>query len=175
MGGFMPTETRSTHTVRRRETAWRWPMTTTRAWSNTTWSATPCCWAGAGQVDDLVRFAPAARGRSDLGRAHFAATRWSGTPTAPSASRWSGGRGPANEGRRCFAQRVPGRADEVRFQATPDAATGRLTALLDLTGSPPGPARSTGAIAFGADRHLDSFTSSSDPGTTFTLRLAAAS
>jgi hypothetical protein len=60
----------------------------------------------------------------------------------------------------------------VRFHATPDGATGRLTALVDLTGfsswaRPAHPAR----VVFGADRYLESASSSLILGTRFTLRL----
>jgi hypothetical protein len=60
----------------------------------------------------------------------------------------------------------------VRFRAAPDAATGRLTALVDLMGfsswaRPGRPAR----VVFGEDRYLESVTSSLILGTTFTLRL----
>ena len=64
----------------------------------------------------------------------------------------------------------------VRFRAAPDAATGRLTALVDLTGfsswaRPARPAR----VVFGADRYLESASSSLILGTTFELRLVSAS
>lgn len=64
----------------------------------------------------------------------------------------------------------------LRFHAAPEAATGRLTALVDLAGfsswaRPTQPAR----VAFGPDRHLESVQSSLILGTTFTLRLGPTS
>jgi hypothetical protein len=64
----------------------------------------------------------------------------------------------------------------VRFHAAPDAATGGFTALVDLTGfsswaRPARPAR----VVFGADRYLESASSSLILGTTFELRLVSAS
>jgi hypothetical protein len=64
----------------------------------------------------------------------------------------------------------------VRFHASPEAGTGRLTAAVDLTGfsswaRPKQPAR----VAFGPDRHLASVASSLILGSTFTLRLTSAS
>jgi hypothetical protein len=64
----------------------------------------------------------------------------------------------------------------VRFRAVPEAATGGVTALVDLTGfsswaRPTRPAR----VVFGADRYLESASSALILGTTFTLRLVSAS
>ena len=60
----------------------------------------------------------------------------------------------------------------ARFRAAPDAATGRLTAMIDLTGfsswaRPARPAR----VVFGEDRYLESVSSSLILGTTFNLHL----
>jgi hypothetical protein len=64
----------------------------------------------------------------------------------------------------------------VRFHAAPDKASGRLTALVDLTGFSSW-ARSAhpAQVAFGPDRHLESVSSALILGTTFTLHLAPAS
>ena len=64
----------------------------------------------------------------------------------------------------------------LRFHAAPDASTGRLTALVDLTGFSSW-ARSArpAKVAFGPDRHLESVNSSLILGTTFTLRLTSVS
>ena len=64
----------------------------------------------------------------------------------------------------------------LRFRTAPDAATGRLTALVDLTGfsswaRPAHPAH----VVFGPDRYLESASSSLILGTSFTLRLASGS
>ena len=64
----------------------------------------------------------------------------------------------------------------LRFHAAPDTASGRFTALVDLTGFSSW-ARSTrpATVAFGPDRYLESVTSPLILGTTFTLRLRSAS
>jgi hypothetical protein len=63
----------------------------------------------------------------------------------------------------------------VRFHATPDAS-GRLTALIDITGfSSWARATHPARIAFGADRHIETIESSLILGTTFTVRFAPAS
>jgi hypothetical protein len=60
----------------------------------------------------------------------------------------------------------------LRFRPTPEAPTGRLTALVDLTGfSSWARATQPARVAFGQDRHLESVQSSMILGTTFTLRL----
>jgi hypothetical protein len=64
----------------------------------------------------------------------------------------------------------------VRFHAAPDVATGRLTALVDLTGfsswaRPAHPAH----VVFGPDRYLESARSSLILGTSFRLRLDSGS
>jgi hypothetical protein len=64
----------------------------------------------------------------------------------------------------------------VRFHASPEAGTGRLTAAVDVTGfSSWARAKQPARVAFGPDRHLASVTSSLILGSTFTLRLARAS
>ena len=64
----------------------------------------------------------------------------------------------------------------VRFRASPDAATGRLTAAVDLTGFSSWARKTRPArVAFGPDRHLESVTSSLILGTTFALHLTSAS
>ena len=64
----------------------------------------------------------------------------------------------------------------VRFRATPDTATGRLAALVDLTGfSSWARAAHPARVAFGPDRRLESVTSSLILGTTFTLQFGRAS
>jgi len=64
----------------------------------------------------------------------------------------------------------------LRFHAAPEAATGRLTALVDLTGfSSWARATQPARVAFGPDRHLESVQSSLILGTTFTLRFAPGS
>ena len=62
----------------------------------------------------------------------------------------------------------------VRFRARPDAATGRLTALVDLTGFSSWARSSHPAqVHFGPDRHLESVNSSMILGTTFSLRFTS--
>jgi hypothetical protein len=64
----------------------------------------------------------------------------------------------------------------LRFQATPDSATGRLNALIDITGFSSWARRGQPArVTFGPDRHLESIQSRLMFGTTFKVHLAAAS
>jgi hypothetical protein len=61
----------------------------------------------------------------------------------------------------------------VRFRPDPQPGTGRLFALVDLTGFSSWARSGRPAhVAFGPDRHLESVRSSLILGTTFTLRLA---
>ena len=63
----------------------------------------------------------------------------------------------------------------LRFQATPDGATGRLNAIIDITGFSSWARRGQPArVTFGPDRHLESVHSKLMLGTTFKARLAAA-
>lgn len=63
----------------------------------------------------------------------------------------------------------------LRFQATPDGVTGRLNALIDITGFSSWARRGQPArVTFGPDRHLESVQSRLMLGTTFKARLAAA-
>ena len=62
------------------------------------------------------------------------------------------------------------------FRATPDTATGRLAALVDLTGFCSwARAAHPAGVAFGPDQRLESVTSSLILGTTFTLQFGRAS
>jgi hypothetical protein len=63
----------------------------------------------------------------------------------------------------------------LRFQASPDSATGGLNALIDITGFSSWARRGQPArVTFGPDRHLESVQSKLMLGTTFKARLAAA-
>jgi hypothetical protein len=60
----------------------------------------------------------------------------------------------------------------VRFYAAPETGTGRLMALVDLTGfSSWARSQQPARVAFGADRHIETVISPLILGTTFTLRL----
>jgi len=62
----------------------------------------------------------------------------------------------------------------LRFQASPDSATGRLNALIDITGFSSWARRGQPArVTFGPDRHLESVQTKLMLGTTFKARLAA--
>ena len=67
------------------------------------------------------------------------------------------------------------RSVPLRFQTTPDGATGRLNALIDITGFSSWARRGQPArVTFGPDRHLESVHSKLMLGTTFKVSLAAA-
>jgi hypothetical protein len=64
----------------------------------------------------------------------------------------------------------------LRFRPAPEAGSGRLVALIDLTGfSSWARASKPARVAFAGDRHLESIESSMILGTSFTVRFAAAS
>jgi hypothetical protein len=173
-GRFMPTDTRSWHTVRGREN--RLALTYDYDHGEVGYHVVAHTFllGRRWQVDDVVRLAPDQRVDDLISAAlNFAA----GTIDMDSdgAFRITIVRRarPASEGPDDVS---PGgyRAElaTVRFRAAPDAATGRLTALVDLMGfsswaRPGRPAR----VVFGEDRYLESVTSSLILGTTFTLRL----
>src|SRR5262249_35987683 len=63
----------------------------------------------------------------------------------------------------------------LRFHASPESATGRWRALVDLTGfSSWARSNRPAKVAFGPDRFIETVSSSLILGTTFTLRLSAA-
>jgi hypothetical protein len=64
----------------------------------------------------------------------------------------------------------------LRFQTEPEDASGRLSALIDITSFSSWARRSQPAsVTFGSDRHLESLQTKLILGTTFKVRLAAAS
>jgi hypothetical protein len=64
----------------------------------------------------------------------------------------------------------------LRFQAVPEDASGRLSALIDITGFSSWARRNQPAsVTFGPDRHVESMQTKLILGTTFKVRLAAAS
>lgn len=64
----------------------------------------------------------------------------------------------------------------LRFQAVPEGASGRLSALIDITSFSSWARRNQPAsVTFGPDRYLESLQTKLILGTTFTVRLAAAS
>ena len=64
----------------------------------------------------------------------------------------------------------------LRFQAVPEDASGRLSALIDITSFSSWARRNQPArVTFGPDRHFESLQTKLILGTTFKVRLAAGS
>jgi hypothetical protein len=174
----MPTETRSSHTVRGRENRLALSYDYERGVVSYHVVAHTLLLGRRWQVDDVVRLAPGQH-VDDLISAvlNFAANaldvdsdgafRITVVRRARSANE-----GPDDVSPTGYRAELA----TVRFHAATDAATGRMTALVDLTGfsswaRPARPAR----VVFGADRYLESATSSLILGTTFALRLVPTS
>ncbi|HXJ77105.1 MAG TPA: hypothetical protein VMS64_00320 [Candidatus Methylomirabilis sp.] len=173
-GRFMPTSTRSSHTVRGRENwlkltydydrgAVRYQVVSHTFLLGRRWGVDDVLRLPPGQhVDDLISAAlNFANGSLDVD--HDGAFRMTLVRRARSAHEKPDEVSPSGYHAE-FAT--------VRFHAAPDP-TGRLTALVDLTGfsswaRPASPAH----VVFGSDRYLESATSSLILGTTFTLHLA---
>jgi hypothetical protein len=177
-GRFMPTQTRSAHTVRGRENrlalAYHYDrgVVEYQAVSHTLFLGR------RRQVDDVVRLVPG-QGVDDLISAelNFAVNALEVDPdgafriTVVRRAR-AADEGPDDVSPAGYRAELA----TFRFRATPDTATGRLTALVDLTGfSSWARSNRPAHVAFGPDRHLESVTSSLILGTTFTLRLTPAS
>jgi len=173
-GRFMPIETRSSHTVRGRDNRVTVTYDYSRRVADYHVRAYTFLMGRQWFVDDVVRL-PEGQHIDDLISAtlNFAAQKLD--VDADGAFRVTVVRRarPQNEGTDDVS---PGgyRAElaTARFRAAPDAASGRLTALLDLTGfsswaRPARPAR----IVFGEDRYLESVSTSLILGTTFNLQL----
>ena len=177
-GRFMPITTRSSHTVRGRENRLLLNYDYERGLVNYHVVAYTFLRGRRWYVDDVVRLDPGQHVDDLISAAlNFAAGALDVEPDG--AFRITVVRR-ARSGNEGLEDVLPTgyRAElvTVRFHAAPDGATGRLTALVDLTGfsswaRPARPAR----VVFGADRYLESASSSLILGTTFELRLVSAS
>jgi len=176
-GRFMPTETRGFHVVRGREN--RVTITYDHEHGLVEYHALSYTFllGRRRQVDDVVRLPPGQR-VDDLISAelNFAANTLEMEPDGAYRLTVVRRARPEDEGPDDVAPSgYHAELATVRFRAVPDAATGRLTAAVDLTGFSSWARKSRPArVAFGADRHLESVTSSLILGTTFTLRLTSA-
>jgi len=174
----MPTETRSSHTVRGRENRLVLTYDYDHGVVEYHGVSYTLLLGRRRQVDDLVRLGPGQRVDDVISaELNFAANTLE--VEADGAVRITVVRRarPVNEGPDdVSASGYRAELMTLRFRAAPDTATGRLTALVDLTGFSSW-ARSThpARVAFGPDRRLESVTSSLILGTTFTLHLAPAS
>lgn len=128
------------------------------------------------QVDDTLKL-PADRRVDDLLSAelNFAANTFEQEPDGTYRTYIVRRARPENEGPDDVsasgyrAELVP-----LRFQASPDSATGRLSALIDITGFSSWARRGQPArVTFGPDRHLESVQTKLMLGTTFKALLAA--
>ena len=173
-GRFMPIETQNSHTVRGRENRVTLSYDYTRGVVDYHVRAYTFLLGRPWYVDDVVRL-PARQHVDDLISAalNFAAKKLDVDPDGAFRVTVVRRARPLNEGPDDVS---PGgyRAElaTARFRAAPDAATGRLTAMIDLTGfsswaRPARPAR----VVFGEDRYLESVSSSLILGTTFNLHL----
>jgi len=173
-GRFMPVETRSSHTVRGRDNLVAVTYDYTRGIVDYHVRAYTFLLGRLWHVDDAVRL-PATQHVDDLISAtlNFAAKKLDVEPDGAYRVTVVRRARPKNEGTDDVS---PGgyRAElaTARFRAAPDASTGRLTALIDLTGfsswaRSARPAR----VVFSQDRYLESVSTSLILGTTFNLQL----
>ncbi len=174
-GRLMPTETRTWHTVRGHENRLALRYDYDHGLVEYHALGYTLLLGRRRQVDDLVRLVPG-QDVDDLISAelNFAANALDRDPDGAFRVTVVRRARPADEGPDDVSP-IGYHAElaTIRFHAAPDPATGRLTALVDLTGfsswaRSAHPAR----VAFGPDRHLESVTSSLILGTTFTLRIA---
>lgn len=174
-GRFMPTRTRSSHTVRGRENRLALSYDYESRLARYQVEAHSFLLGRRWELDDVVRL-PIGRHVDDLISAVLNFVHGALDVDAGGAYRITVVRRarPANEGPDDVSP-TGYRAElaTMRFHAEQDA-TGRFTALVDLTGfsswaRPGRPAR----VVFGSDRYLESATSSLILGTTFTLRVAS--
>ena len=177
-GRFMPTETRGFHVVRGREN--RVTITYDYEHGLVEYHALSYTFllGRRRQVDDVVRLSPGQH-VDDLVSAefNFAANTLDVEPDGAYRLTVVRRARPEDEGTDDISPSgYHAELATVRFRAAPDATTGRLTALVDLTGFSSWARKARPArVAFGADRHLESVTSSLILGTTFALRLTSAS
>ena len=177
-GRFKPTEVLSVHIVRGRENRTTLAYDYQRGLVEYHSVSYTLFLGRRRQADDVVKLAPGQH-VDDVVSAelNFAADKLDRDPDGAHRITVVRRARPANEGPDdVSADGYRAELATLRFHASPEAATGRLTARLDLTGfsswaKPAQPAR----VAFSPDRHLESVESSMMLGTTFTLRLAAGS
>jgi hypothetical protein len=175
---FMPIETRSTYTVRGRENRLRLGYDYDRRLVSYHVVAHTFLRGRRWYVDDVVRLPPGQHVDDLISAAlNFASGTLDVDPDGASRVTVVRRARSAHEGLEDVAA-AGYRAEltTVRIRPAPDAASGRLTALVDLTGfsswaRPSRPAH----VVFGADRFLESATSSLILGSTFELRLVSAS
>jgi len=177
-GRFMPTETRGFHVVRGRENRVTLTYDYERGLVEYHSLGYTLLLGRRRQVDDAIRLAPGQR-VDDLISAelNFAANTLEMEPDGTYRLTVVRRARPDNEGPDDVSpDDYRAELATVRFRASPEAGTGRLTASVDVTGFSSW-ARSTqpARVAFGPDRHLRSVTSSLILGTTFTLRLTPGS
>jgi hypothetical protein len=177
-GRFMPTETVAVHTVRGRDN--RTSLTYDHDRGSVEYHSVSYTFllGRRRQADGVVRLHPGQH-VDDLFSAelNFAANKLDADPDGARRITVVRRARPADEGPDEVAAAGYGaELVTVRFQPAPEPATGRLTAMIDLTGFSSW-ARSTrpARVAFGDDRLLASVESSLILGTTFTLRLAPSS
>jgi hypothetical protein len=177
-GRFMPVETRGFHTVRGRENRVTLTYDYDRHRVEYHSIAHTFFLGRRRQADDVVRLAPGQR-VDDLVSAelNFAANALDRDPDGAYRITVVRRARPADEAPDDVSP--DGYRAELatfRFQAAPDTASGRLHAMVDLTGfSSWARSNRPAKVAFGSDRFLESVSSSLILGTTFTLRLSPAS
>jgi len=174
----MPTETRGFHVVRGRENRVTLTYDYERGLVEYHSLGYTLLLGRRRQVDDAVRLAPGQR-VDDLISAelNFAANMLEMEPDGTYRLTVVRRARPDNEGPDDVSpDGYRAELATVRFRASPEAGTGRLTAAVDVTGfSSWARAKQPARVAFGPDRHLTSVTSSLILGRTFTLRLTPAS
>jgi hypothetical protein len=173
-GRFMPTETLSVHVVRGRENRVHLRYDHERKIVRYHALLHTFFLGRRREVDDVVHF-PVGEPVDDLISAelNFAADALAKDPDGAYRLTVVRRARPRDEGPDEVA-RDGYRAELVRmrFHAIPETGTGRLTALVDLTGfSSWARSNQPARVFFAPDRHLETVTSSLILGTTFTLRL----
>jgi hypothetical protein len=174
---YLPIETRSSHTLRGRENRLALSYDHDRGFVEYH-VVSYTFWLGRRrQVDDLVRLAPGQH-VDDLISAelNFAANALDVEPDGAFRTTVVRRARPADEGPDDISPSgYHAELATLRFHAVPEAATGRLTALVDLTGfSSWARAAHPAQVAFGSDRHLETVRTTLILGTTFSLSLARA-
>jgi hypothetical protein len=177
-GRFMPTETRGFHVVRGRENRVALNYDYEHGFVEYHSLTYTLLLGRRRQADDVVRLAPGQR-VDDLISAelNFAADRLDREPDGAYRLTVVRRARPEDEGPDDVSPSgYHAELATVRFHASSDASTGRLTAAMDLTGFSSWARRTQPAkVVFAPDRHLASVTSSLILGTTFSLRLTPVS
>jgi len=176
-GRFMPTESRSSHTVRGHENWVALSYDHDRRVVEYHMVSYTLLMGRRRQADDLVRIPPGMH-VDDLVSAelNFADNVLETDPDGSVRVTVVRRARPANEGPDdVSSDGYRAELQTFRFRPSADSSTGQLSAKIDLTGfsswaRPNEPAR----VAFDRERHIESVTSSLMLGTTFTLRLSPA-